>query len=293
MRQAAGLFDVSHMGLFEFSGENVHLFLTTCTNDVSFIEDRRLAVFLPAGARRQRDRRHLGLPAGRERYWMVVNAANNDKDWAWLNAVREARVLIDPARPWSRALGYESVAIRDLRDPQWGDGQRHQLALQGPKSADILLALAGSDDGDCAPGCWRCSAPRSSTARWPAMTSSSRAPATPASRWPSRSSCIPTICRASGATCFAVGRPFGLKPIGLAARDSLRIEAGLPLYGHELAGPLDLNPADAGFAPYVKLVQAVLHRQGSLRSARSHTAGAAGPLPAGRGTRADARARAM
>ena len=45
----------------------------------------------------------------------------------------------------------------------------------------------------------------------------------------------------------------GLRPVGLAARDSLRIEAGLPLYGHELAGPLDLNPADAGFDPYVKL----------------------------------------
>jgi glycine hydroxymethyltransferase len=44
-----------------------------------------------------------------------------------------------------------------------------------------------------------------------------------------------------------------LRPVGLGARDSLRVEAGLPLYGHELAGPLDLRPDDAGFAGYVKL----------------------------------------
>src|SRR5262249_53730404 len=45
----------------------------------------------------------------------------------------------------------------------------------------------------------------------------------------------------------------GAVPCGLAARDSLRTEAGLPLYGHELAGPYNLNPADAGFSNYVKL----------------------------------------
>jgi glycine hydroxymethyltransferase len=50
-----------------------------------------------------------------------------------------------------------------------------------------------------------------------------------------------------------IGAPFGVRPIGLGARDSLRIEAGLPLYGHELAGPLDLRPDDAGFPGYVKL----------------------------------------
>jgi glycine hydroxymethyltransferase len=54
---------------------------------------------------------------------------------------------------------------------------------------------------------------------------------------------------------LAAGKPFGARPIGLAARDSLRIEAGLPLYGHELDGPLGLNPADAGFQAYVKLYQ--------------------------------------
>ena len=45
----------------------------------------------------------------------------------------------------------------------------------------------------------------------------------------------------------------GAVPCGLAARDSLRTEAGLPLYGHELEGPLTMSPAGAGFSSYVKI----------------------------------------
>jgi glycine hydroxymethyltransferase len=48
------------------------------------------------------------------------------------------------------------------------------------------------------------------------------------------------------------GNPLGLKPCGLGARDSLRTEAGLPLYGHEMGGELGLGVAEAGFGSYVK-----------------------------------------
>ena len=48
------------------------------------------------------------------------------------------------------------------------------------------------------------------------------------------------------------GEPMGLKPAGLGARDSLRTEAGLPLYGQEMAGEMNLGVGDAGFAAYVK-----------------------------------------
>jgi glycine hydroxymethyltransferase len=55
------------------------------------------------------------------------------------------------------------------------------------------------------------------------------------------------------ATLFSTLLESGAKPCGLAARDSTRTEAGLPLYGHELGGPQALTPGDAGFASYVKL----------------------------------------
>ncbi len=48
------------------------------------------------------------------------------------------------------------------------------------------------------------------------------------------------------------GERFGVKPCGLASRDSTRTEAGLPLYGHELAGPLGILPQEAGFANFLK-----------------------------------------
>jgi glycine hydroxymethyltransferase len=48
------------------------------------------------------------------------------------------------------------------------------------------------------------------------------------------------------------GESYGIRPIGLGARDSLRTEAGLPLYGHEMDGERNLSVADAGFSFYIK-----------------------------------------
>jgi len=253
VRRNAGLFDVSHMGLFEFSGENVHLFLhTIATNDITLlgVGDSQYSYLLAPDGTVIDDIWVYRLE--QERYWVVVNASNNDKDWAWIHAVRTNSVRIDEDRPWIRALGTEKVEMFDMRDPARGDEQRVQIALQGPRSRDILLSTLGPDDpfratlldmkrNQIAHGVWM------GYDLWLSRTGYTGEPmafeifAHPAD--------LPGLWLA----LLEAGKTFGIKPCGLAARDSLRIEAGLPLYGHELAGPLNLNPGDAGFAPYVKM----------------------------------------
>ncbi len=253
VRNAAGLFDVSHMGLFEFAGETAYLFINTiATNDITAVEvgDSHYSFLLAPDGQVVDDVWIYRLE--RDRYWMVVNAANNDKDWAWIDAVREGRVLVDRERPWIQTPGAAGVTIRDMRDPALGDETRAQLALQGPRSRDILLAMLAQDDplrrpllamerGNIIHGQLRgydIYLARTGYTGEPMAFELFLHPAT-----------LPAFWR----DLLTAGQAFGLKPIGLGARDSLRIEAGLPLYGHELDGPLGLNPADAGFTPYVKL----------------------------------------
>ena len=83
---------------------------------------------------------------GWDNYLVVVNASNDDKDRTWLESVRDGKVRIDNARPWARTFGYEA-RIRNLRDPKSGDDMRVDIALQGPKSRDILLAMGVDDAG--------------------------------------------------------------------------------------------------------------------------------------------------
>ena len=62
----------------------------------------------------------------------------------------------------------------------------------------------------------------------------------------------PDAARTVWDAILEAGADDGVVPVGLGARDSTRTESGFPLYGHELAGPLDLTPGDAGFGRFVK-----------------------------------------
>jgi glycine hydroxymethyltransferase len=141
--------------------------------------------------------------------------------------------------------------LRDLRDPQWNNERLVDIALQGPKSRDILLSICED----------RALAKQIETLPWAGLVEGNLAgfdlvisrTGYTGERIAFEIFAHPDLASDFWSLLMEAGEPFGLKPCGLASRDSTRTEAGLPLYGHELAGPLNLNPADAGFGRYVKL----------------------------------------
>ncbi len=249
-RKAAGLFDVSHMGVFQAEGPDAALFLdSVCANDISALEvgQSLYTHFLDVDANVIDDT--LVYYRAKDKYLVVVNASNDAKDWAWLNAVLHGEVLVDRSHPGARAFGCNAV-LRNLRDPKEGTDMRVDIALQGPKSRDILLAL-GVDPAN--------------RKRIMALKRTELAEA--------RVGDFDLVVSRTGYTgekmafelfvhpdravdlwnaLLAAGEPLGLKAAGLGARDSLRTEAGLPLYGHEMAGDMGLGVAEAGFGSYVK-----------------------------------------
>ncbi len=249
VRETAGLFDVAHMGVFEVSGPMAVEFLNiVTTNYVHWLQDCESCygfMLDPEGSVIDDLIIYCRCDGS---FLLVVNAANEQKDWEWLNAVNDGTVIIDPDRPWVGVP--EAVTIRNLKDPSSGKDRLVDIALQGPRSKQILKSC--TDDINV-------------------HNTLDRLKRTGLGFIEIEG--IPVVATRTGYTgeplgfelfvhpdqaarlwdlLMEKGGPYGLKPCGLACRDSTRIEAGLPLYGHELAGPEQLGPAEAGFGGYVK-----------------------------------------
>jgi len=248
VRTGAGIFDVTHMGVFDAQGPGAAQFLNIVTaNDVHALAvgDSHYTYLLDVDGVPHDDLMIYRLAD--EHFLIVVNASNNDKNWAWLNAVKNGEAQITTADPGRKVEGGDRFSLRDLRAETSGADRRLDVALQGPQSKAMLLALGG-DEADKA---------RVSGLGWAGVT---RAKLGGFDLIVSRTGYTGEriayeifVHPNDAVALFEKLIELGATPTGLAARDSLRTEAGLPLYGHELAGPLGLNAADAGFGSYVKL----------------------------------------
>lgn len=251
VRTAVGLFDVTHMGVYMASGPSALSFLNCVVpNDIA-----ALAVGDTVYT-------HLLTPDGNviddliiyhvslEEYMIVVNAANDEKDWAWLNAVKDGTVLVDRDAPGARAFG-RGVVLEDLRDPEAGERMRVDIALQGRASIQILeqYDMVASDRARLqrlAKG----KVIRVNLGGYDVIISRT---GYTGEKFSYEIFVHPDKAPALWTDLLNIGSAFGILPCGLAARDSLRIESGLPLYGHELAGPYNYRLSEVGFSHFVKI----------------------------------------
>jgi glycine hydroxymethyltransferase len=250
VREAAGIFDAAHMGVYQAEGPDAVVFLdSVCGNDIASLAvgESLYTHFLTPDAEVIDDL--LVYRRAAETYLVVVNASNDDKDWAWLNAVREGQVKVDNVRTGARVFGRQ-VILRNLREPKEGSDMRVDIPLQGPRSRDILLALGvDAENRKRIMKLKRTQLCDAIVGGFDLIVSRTG--------YTGEKMCFELFVHPEQASdlfrkIVEVGEPFGLKPCGLGARDSLRTEAGLPLYGHEMAGDLGLGVAEAGFGSYIK-----------------------------------------
>ena len=225
VRQKAGLFDVSHMGEIEVVGPDAVRYLDRLvTNDVSKLFPGRVlysTMCQPDGGVVDD---LIIYCRGAQDFLVCVNASNTDKDFAWFT---------------QQAGGFD-CRVRNLSD------EFALLALQGPAAAAILQPLTAADLG--ALKYYHCMAGVVAGAE----CLIARTGYTGENGY--ELFCRPAEVVKLAETIFAAGQPQGLELAGLGARDSLRLEAGFPLYGHEISDKI--TPLQAGLGWVVKLDKA-------------------------------------
>lgn len=222
VRQRAGLFDVSHMGEIELRGPRA---LATCqaltVNDVGRLHDGQAQyslLCLPNGGVVDDIIVHRIAP---ERLLLCVNAGNTEKDLAWVREHHGGAEVVD-----------RSAEVA-------------QLALQGPRATDILMPVTDLPLQEIRSFSFR----EGQVAGRRALVAHTGY--TGEDGW--EIYCGAEVALVVWNALLDAGRLFGVAPAGLGARDTLRLERALPLYGHELSE--ETTPLEAGLGWVVRLTK--------------------------------------
>lgn len=220
-REAAGLFDVSHMGEIMVEGPEAEAFIQyLVTNDISIASDNHV-IYSP-----------MCYPDGgvvddlliykfnKEKYLLVVNASNLEKDWQWINEQKKGQ-----------------VELIDLSE------QISELALQGPKAQQILARLTDADLDNLK---FYTFEPEVIIAGAKALLSRTGYTGEDGFEIYLDNADAARIWR----QLLEAGEADGLTPVGLGARDTLRFEVAMPLYGQEIDARI--TPLEAGLGSFVK-----------------------------------------
>jgi len=203
-RKTAGLFDVSHMGRFVFRCKDSLLFLQhVLSNNVAALDvGESQYTFIPNNTGGAIDDAYL-YRFIEDEYLLVVNAANRQKDWEHFE---------------SMVKDFEHVEMFDHTE------ELVMLSLQGPQSKQILSPLIDSG-----------SLPEPSRNRLSTVTINSKRVLIARTGYTGEPICFELfINTADGPAIWDLLVEWEAEPVGLGARNTLRLEAGLPLYGHEL-----------------------------------------------------------
>lgn len=223
VRNNAGLFDVSHMGEVDVKGKDAFNYVQNLvTNDISVLTDNQVIYTLMCYENGGVVDDLLVYKFTEEHYYLVINAGNIDKDYDWM----------------LKNVGSYEVQLENISK------EISEVALQGPKAQEILQTLTDTNLEDIK--FFHCN-------RNVVIDGVK---------------CLVSRTGYTGEDGFEIyaenqyieklwdkiieaGKPFGIKPAALGCRDTLRFEAALPLYGHEISA--EITPLEAGLGFFVKL----------------------------------------
>jgi aminomethyltransferase len=224
VRERAGLFDVSHMGELELSGEHALAVVNyLVTNDLARLEDGQAMYTCCCNEGGTILDDLIVYRRSASSILVVCNASNRDKISAHFSKAAE-----------------NHCDFRDVSDAT------ALLALQGPKALEIL-ALAGTDLGDVGATLGSFRFKKGKLAGVDATVARTGYTGEDGVELFTAWADAPKVWRA----LLAAGKDLGIQPVGLGARDTLRLEARLSLYGNDIDETT--NPIEAGLAWTVKL----------------------------------------
>ncbi|MFG1949090.1 glycine cleavage system aminomethyltransferase GcvT [Nonomuraea sp. NPDC048826] len=221
VRQAAGLFDLSHMGEIFLTGSQAAQAL-----------DYALVGHLSA------------LAVGRARYTMIVDERGGVLDDLIVYRLGDEEFMVVANASNADKVADELVTRAKAYDTQVEDrsGRYALIAVQGPRSEEILATLTDADLGGLK---YYTGLPGRVDGREALIARTGYTGEDGFELFVADDDAVPLWHALT-----AAGEPYGLKPAGLSSRDTLRLEAGMPLYGNELS--TELTPFDAGLGRVVK-----------------------------------------